>query len=397
MVNATKVGIYDKTGTLLTPAFNLGTLWGTGTCSANAGDPVVLYDQMADRWLLSQFNGASSMCIAISQSADPLGSYHLFTYSVLSFPDYFKIGVWADAYYMGANETTYTAYAFNRTKMLAGDQTAGFVKFTGQTNFLLPADHDGPTAPAPGSPGLFYTFKDNSFHGGSDRIELFSFHADFVNTASSTFTLTATLPISSYTYTVCGFFILDCVRQLGTTRRLDTVSEWPMHRFPYRKFADRESLVGNFTVGGGTGNVGAAIRWFELRNTGAGWTLFQEGTWDPGDGHDRFMGSIAMDGAGNIALGYSVSSNTMNPAIRYATRLAGDTLGTLQAEAVLINGAGSQTGSNRWGDYSAMTVDPADDCTFYYTTEYYSVSASTAWKTRVGAMKNPAASSGVSE
>ena len=387
MVNATKVGIYDKTGTLLTPAFNLGTLWGVGTCAANAGDPVVLYDQLADRWVLSQFNSPTHMCIAISQTADPLGSYHLFTFNVGAFPDYFKLGVWPDAYYMGANEATYTSYAFDRVKMLAGDQTATFVKFTGQTNFLLPADHDGPTAPAAGSPGLFYTFKDNSFHGGSDRLELFSLHADFVNPGSSTFSLTATLPITSFTYTVCGFFILDCVRQLGTTRRLDPVSEWPMHRFPYRNFTGHQTLLGNFTVGGGSGNVGAAIRWFELRNTGTGWTLFQEGTFDLGDGHDRFMGSIAMDGSGNIALGYSVSSNTMNPAIRYATRVPGDPLGTLQAEAVLINGAGSQTGSNRWGDYSAMGIDPADDCTFYYTSEYYPVSASTTWKTRVGAFR----------
>ncbi len=386
IVNATKVAIYNKTGALLKPVFNLGSLWPVGAiCRSNAGDPVVLYDPLADRWLLSQFADPSHMCFAISKTADPTDEYHLFTFNVGMFPDYFKVGVWPNAYYMSASENTYTAYAFNRAKMLVGDQSANFVKFSGQTNFLLPADLDGPTAPPAGSPGLFYTFKDNAFHGGIDRIQVFTLDPDFTNPGLSTFTLAASLPIAPFTYTVCGFFNFNCVRQLGTAQRIDSVSEWPMHRFPYRNFGSHQTLVGNFTVGGGSGNVGAAIRWFELRNTGGGWTLFQEGTFDPGDGHDRFMGSIAMDGAGNIALGYSVSSNTLNPAIRYATRAPGDPAGTLQVEAVLINGAGSQTGSNRWGDYSAMSVDPADDCTFWYTNEYYPVNAATTWKTRVGA------------
>ena len=384
MVNATKVAIFDKSGTSLTAPFNLGNLWPSGTCASNAGDPVVLYDPLADRWLLSQFADPNHMCIAISQTPDPLGSYHLYTFNVGSFPDYFKFGVWPDAYYMSANENTYTAYAFNRAKMLVGDQTANFVKFTGQTNFLLPADLDGSTPPPAGSPGLFYTFKDNSFHGGADRIEVFALDVNFANPGLSTFTMVANLPIAPFTYTVCGFFNFNCVRQLGTNQRVDAVSEWPMHRFPYRNFGSHETLVGTFTVGGGNGNVGAAIRWFELRKTGGSWTLFQQGTHDPDDGHDRFMGSIAMDGGGNIALGYSVSSNLLNPGIRYATRAPGDPAGALQPEAVLINGGGSQTGSNRWGDYSAMSVDPADDCTFWYTNEYYPVNAANSWKTRVG-------------
>jgi hypothetical protein len=167
------------------------------------------------------------------------------------------------------------------------------------------------------------------------------------------------------------------------------VSEWPMHRFPYRNFGDHETLLGNFTVGGGQGEVGAAIRWFELRNTGGGWTLHQGGTFDPADGHDRFMGSIAMDGDGNIALGYSVSSSSLFPSVRYATRAPTDPPGTFQAEAVLINGRGSQTGSNRWGDYSAMSVDPANDCSFWYTNEGYATSSPTNWKTVVGVFTMP--------
>jgi hypothetical protein len=388
MVNATKVAIYDKSGTLVDGPFNLGTLWSSGNCTSNAGDPVVLYDPLADRWLLSQFAGPSHMCVAISQTADPTGSYHTYTFNVGSFPDYFKFGVWPDGYYMSANESTYTAYAFDRTQMLAG-LPATFQKFTGGDNLYLPSDVDGPTPPPAGAPNVFYTFLDNSFHGGSDRIELREFDVDWVTPANSTFTLVASPTITPYTYTVCGFFDFNCIRQQGTAQRFDAVSEWPMHRFPYRNFGSYEVLLGVFAVGGGLGEEGGALRWFELRDTGAGWTLYQEGTFDPNDGHDRVMGSIAMDQAGNIAMGYTVSSSGMRPAIRYTSRLASDPLGTMQAEAVLINGAGSQTGSNRWGDYSAIGVDPANDCSFWYTNEYYPTNASTTWKTRVGVFTIP--------
>lgn len=389
MTNATPVAIFDKGGTLLTAPFHLGTLWPGGTCANNAGDPIVLYDGLAGRWLLSQFASPTHMCVAISQTADPLGSYHLYTFNVGSFPDYFKFGVWDDAYYMSANEGTYTAYAFDRAKMLAGDSSASFVKFTGQTNFLLPADVDGPTGPPLGTPGYFYTFKDNSFHGGPDRIELFELDVNFGAPGSSTFTLADVFPVTPFTYTVCGFFNFNCARQRGTSQRVDVVSEWPMHRFPYRNFGAHDTLLGNFTVGGGSGEVGAAIRWFELRDTGAGWTLYQEGTHDPGGGVDRFMGSIAMDSQGNIALGYSVLSSAIYPSIGYATRSPGDPLGTMQPEMPMILGRGSQTGSNRWGDYSAMAVDPANDCSFWYTNEGYRVSSSNDWTTAVGVFTMP--------
>ena len=165
-----------------------------------------------------------------------------------------------------------------------------------------------------------------------------------------------------------------------------------MQRFAYRRFPGRQSLVGNFTVGGGNGETGAAIRWFELRNLGTavgGWTLFQQGTEDQGGVHDRFMGSIAMDETGNIALGYSISSTTLFPGIRYATREPGDPAGTLEPEKVLRAGNGSQTASNRWGDYSAMSVDPVTDCQFWYTNEYYSPSSGSNWKTAIGAFTMP--------
>ena len=315
MVNATKVAIHNKAGALLTPRFDLGTLWPSGPCTGNAGDPVVLYDELADRWLLSQFATPNHLCFAISQTANPLGSYHLYTFNVGSFPDYFKVGVWPNGYYVSANESTYTAYAFNRTKMLAGNPTANFVKFTGQTNFLLPADVDGPTAPPAGG-GLFYTFKDNSFHGGVDRIELFRLQPNFATPANSTFTLVKTFPIAPFTYTVCGFFNLNCIRQQGTTQRVDAVSEWPMHRFAYRRFPrppePGRQLHRRRRQRRGRGGD-PLVRAAQPRHRRGGWTLFQQGTQDPGGVHDRFMGSIAMDEDGNIALGYSVSSSTHVP------------------------------------------------------------------------------------
>jgi hypothetical protein len=390
MVNATKVAIYNKAGVLQTPIFNLGSLFSTAPCTGNDGDPVVLYDELANRWVLSQFAATPNhhLCFAVSATANPLGAYHLYTFNTgPDFPDYYKMGVWPNGYYVSANEANYTAYAFDRTKMLAGNP-ASFVKFTGQTNFLMPADVDGPIPPAGG--GLFYTFKDNNFHGGTDRLELFQLTPDFANPANSSFSLINTFPIASFTYTPCGFFVLDCVPQQGTAEGLDAIGEWPMQRFPYRSVDSVQHLVGNFTVGGGSGGAGAAIRWFELRNTGTGWSLFQEGTQDS-PSVDQWMGSIAMDTSGDIALGYSESSSTTFPSIRYATRGPGDPLGTLQAEQVLQAGGGSQTSpADRWGDYSAMSVDPSNQCTFWYTNEFYAATSSSNWQTKIGNFTVPA-------
>jgi hypothetical protein len=388
MVNATKVAIFNKSGTPLAAPFDLSTLFTSTSCSTDdAGDPQVLYDPLADRWLLAQFQLDDRLCFAISTTPDPMGTYNRYSFVAPEFPDYFKVGVWPTGYYVSTNESTYTAYAFNRTAMLAGDPATG-IRFPGETNFLMPADVDGPNAPDPQG-GIFYTFKDDSFHGGgADRLELFRLTPDFATPANSTFTTDATIPVASFTYTVCGFFVLDCVPQPGTAEGLDAVSEWPMQRLVYRRYSGHETLLGNFTIDVGSDRAG--IRWFELRNAGGGYALFQEGTHAPADGLHRFMGSIAMDQDGNIALGYSVSSGSVFPGIRYATRAPGDPLGTLQAEAVMQAGAGSQTStSNRWGDYSAMNIDPADDCSFWYTNEHYTATSTSTWSTRVARFKEP--------
>jgi hypothetical protein len=398
VVNATKVSVYDRSGTLL-KRFDLGRLWSNGPCREDLGDPNVRYDEAADRWLLAQFNQTSNkgpffLCFAISQTGDPTGAYHLFRFRVPNFPDYFKVGVWPArdaahaAYYVSTNEKTYTAYAFDRAKMLVGDRSASYVRFPGETNFLLPADVDGPLHPRGG--GLFYTFKDRAFHGvPHDRLELFQLTPNFATPENSTFRRINAINVTPFEYTVCGFFHLNCIPQRGTSQKVDAVSEWPMQRLAYRRFSDHESMVGNFTVGGGSATPGAAIRWFELRNIGDGWSLFQEGTLDRNDGQNRFMGSIAIDQAGNIALGYSVSSQTLFPSVRYVTRAASDPPGSIGPERTLRAGHGSQTGSNRWGDYSGMAIDPLAGCQFWYTNEYYSTDSATDWKTVIGAFTVP--------
>ena len=384
MVN-TSFAIFDKSGNTLSGPTNINQLWqgqGNACERCNDGDPVVLYDPLADRWLLSQFAVCETPyyeCIAISQTSDPTGAYYLYAFEINDYlPDYPKFGVWPDAYYMSANESDVGAYAFDRERMLQG-QTATYQKFERTGNFMLPSDLDGSTSPPSGAPNYFYTMKTGNI------LEIWEFHVDFTTPSNSTFSLSQTLSTSPFNYGVCGFS-WDCIPQKGTSQRLDVISEWPMWRLQYRNFTTHATLVGNFTVDVADFSNHAGIRWFELRKTGSGsWSIYQEGTHSP-DAHHRWMGSAAMDGNGNIALGYSVSSTTLFPAIRYATRLASDAAGTLQSETTLMAGTASQTSINRWGDYSSMNVDPSDDTTFWYTNEYLTSSAQ-GWRTRIGKFK----------
>lgn len=400
MVN-TAFAVYDKSGNKLSGPTNINQLWaGAGTpCETrNDGDPIVLYDSIADRWLLSQFaipdqkKGPWYMCIAISRTPDPTGSYFTYTFVINdAMPDYPKLAVWPDAYYMSTNDglAVVGAYAFDRMSMLNG-QPGTYQKFVGQGNFMMPSNFDG-TMPPDGSPNYFYTMMDDVFWAkygftGPPRLEIWEFKADFNTPLNSSFKISASVQISPFNYTVCGYFNMNCIPQPRPGVRLDPVSEWPMWRLQYRNFNSYESLVGNFTVD--TGSNHAGIRWFELRRSGSGtWGIYQEGTHAPDSSH-RWMGSIAMDGSGNIALGYSISGNTVKPGIRYAIRLSTDPPGTLQDEVSLESSGGVLTASNRWGDYSSMSIDPSDDCTFWYTAMYVN-SASGLPGTRIGSFKIP--------
>lgn len=395
------VTVYDKTvGSIVAGPFDLDSLWiAGGSCASGFGDPIVLYDVMANRWLMSELAKLGNhLCVYISRTPDPVsGGWFLYDFNVPEFPDYPKYAVWSDAYYVSSNESNPAAYALDRIKMLQG-QAASFQRFTAPSlpafsfQAFTPGDLDGSTPPLAGSPNYFVRHRDGEANGdppnpNNDTLEIWEFKVDWNNPANSTFAGPTNILVSEFDSDLCGFISFSCFPQPNTTQRLDPLREVVMHRLQYRNFGDHETLVGNFVTDVNKLDHGG-IRWFELRKTqGGSWALFQEGSYAPDQAH-RWMGSIAMDQLGNIALGYSITSPELNifPSIRYSGRLAGDPSGTLpQGEFTLANGAGAQTVSSRWGDYSSMNVDPQDDCTFWYTTEY--MLASGLWQTRIGSFK----------
>ena len=397
--------VFDKntTASLLGPN-SIASIWSGfgGACELRGqGDPVVLYDHIADRWIISQFAKATSTgpvtdeCVAVSITSDATGSYARYGFHLGSnFFDYPHLSVWPDGYYMSMNVfnstgTSYLgpqAFAFDRAKMLAG-QPATFISpvgpLGGSVDPFLPADLDGPTLPPAGAPATFVGFPGQASNA---NYTTYHFHADFTTPGNSTFTSFAFPPAAGFT-SLCPT-TRACVPQSGvaSSSNLDGIGDRLMFRLAYRNFGDHESVVGNYTV---SANGVAGIRWFELRNVTSGpVTVYQESTYQP-DTTWRWMGSVAMDGQGNLALGFSASSSTIKPQLRYAGRLATDPLNVMgQGEAHLFDGTGSQSGTqNRWGDYSSMTVDPVDDSTFWYTNEYYATTTTFGWRTRIGSFK----------
>jgi hypothetical protein len=272
----------------------------------------------------------------------------------------------------------------DRTKMLAGDPTATQQCFQLSTSYggLLPSDLDGTTAPPAGSPNFFMNF-------GANSLNLWKFHVDFANSANTTFTGPTKITVAAFNAACSGGG--TCIPQPSTTNKLDSLADRLMFRLAYRNRGGVESLVVNHSVAVGTSkNSVTSVRWYEIRTPNGTPTVYQQGTLSTSDGIHRWMGSIAMDKQGNIALGYSASSSSVKPSIRYTGRLATDALGTMQAENIIQAGGGSQTGAlHRWGDYSAMTVDPVDDCTFWYTNEYLKANGSFNWSTRIASFKFP--------
>ena len=407
-------GIWNRTGGVQRAATNGNTLWTGfgGECeTTNSGDPITVYDHLADRWFMSQFTYGGGtghyQCVAVSTTSDPLGSWNRYQYLWPNgfFPDYPHFGLWPDAYYMSANQFDagvsswrgQGVAALERSKMLLGQsaQMVYFSLYTLNSNYggQLPADWDGTTQPPSGAPGLFTEWDDSSWIAPSDALRVWKFHVDWTTPTNSYFGTGApgtagepnwTIPTNDVDPEVCAGFARSCIDQPDTTVGLDAISDRLMHRLQYRNFGSYQTLVSNHTVDTNSPVGRSGIHWFELRNTGTDWAMHQQGTYAPADGNSRWMGSIAMDSAGNMALGYSVSGASTYPSIRYAGRLSGDTLGSLpQAEASIMAGTGSQTHSaSRWGDYSAMQVDPVDDCTFWYTTEYIQTTGSAPWRTR---------------
>jgi hypothetical protein len=418
--------IWDVTGTPQIKYSAAGnTLWSDfgGPCATtNDGDPIVLFDQLAGRWLLSQFAlpnypaGPFYQCIAVSQTADPAGAYYRYAFqiSATKLNDYPHFGVWPDGYYMTANQFNQNtlawggagAFVFERDKLLQG-HTARLVSFdllSVNSNFggMLPTDLEGLTLPPSGAPNLFAEVDDNSIPdlGGLDALRLWKFQVDWSNPISSTLGVNGQpntiIPVAPFNWLPCVLLgSRSCIPQPGAPS-VDAVGDRLMHRLTYRNFGDHEALLLNHTVDAGNGRAG--IRWYEVRDPLGAPTIYQQGTYAPADSASRWMGSLAMDHTGNIALGYSVSSVSLYPSIRYAGRLVDDPLGELaQGEGSIVAGAGSQTDPGaRWGDYSSMNLDPVDDCTFWYTQEYYPATAPRDWHTRIASFRFPNCSTAAS-
>lgn len=399
----TSIGIYSKTGTQLA-AFTFDTLFaGTGTpCDAdNNGDPVVLYDNVSGRWIITDFawtntqSGPYYECIAVSQSADPVsGGWYFYglraddaTHPWLN--DYPKLGSWHDGIYMTANmfdcltstcsSASYKGvrvWALNRTAMINGQPLVYQYADLGSAYFSLVPSNAKVNQPPAGTPNYMMSLQNTT------TMYTWKMSIDWNNSGNSSFTGPVATTVATYSNAAA-------VPQLGTSVTLDSLAGRLMVQLQYSNVGGTPALWVTHSV---STSSRAGIRWYEFRNLTGTPSVYQQGTYSP-DATHRWMGSVAVDSQGNMAVGYSASSSSINPQIRYAGRLAGDTLGTLgQGEATLVSGTGSQTSYTRWGDYSSLTVD-VDGCTFWYTTEYY-ITTGTNWQTRIGSFAFPGCSGG---
>jgi hypothetical protein len=374
----------------------ISRIWsGFGGVCGNPGnsftDPVVLYDKAAGRWLVAIVASPDGFktgveCIAVSKTSDATGSYnrYVFSFGINNLNDYDKFGVWPDAYYGSYNMFSPTQFlgakvcAYPRGAMLAG-QAASSICFQRSTSdfTLLPSDLDGHTAPATGEPNFFLEL------ATSAKLNLFKFHVNFTTSALSAFTGPTMLTVPSFTEACAATG--TCIPQPGTTQRLDSLGDRMMFRLAYRKFADHEALVATHSVK--TNVAASGVRWYEIRNPNTSPIVFQRGTVTAGS-TTLWMGSIGMDKVGDIALGFSESSSNLHPAIAYTGRVPTDPPGTMQSIDVTFKGKGSQTsGLSRWGDYSSVSIDPIDDCTFWYANEYIPSNGIFNWHTRLNSFK----------
>jgi hypothetical protein len=384
--------IFDKaTGNRIYGPAAGNTIWTGfgGECeSRNDGDPIVQFDQLANRWVMTQFAvrgaGAYRQCVAISKTEDATGEWHRYEFAYTNFPDYPKLSVWPDAYYVTFNMFSATTGRFTATRVCAYDRdrmiqglpaTQICHEVTG-SHSLLASDLEGATLPPAGTPNYVMNLRTTG------SLNLWRFTPDFSN-GTSTFTGPQAISVTAFS-PACSS---SCVPQPSTSTQLDALGDRLMYRLSYRNLGTREALLVNHSVVAG---AALGVRWYELDVTGGAASVRQQATYAPNDGQYRWMGSIAMDKAGNIALGYSISSASTRPSIRFAGREVNDPPNTLSTDQNMWDGAGSQTnGLSRWGDYSTMALDPVDDCTFWFTSEYLKTSGSFNWSTRVGSFKFP--------
>ena len=394
IVNSTLFRVYDKAGTPVSGLISANSIW-SQVQQTSAGDPILLYDQAVDRWLLTEFPSNNRVLVAISLTSDPRGSYDAYAFQTPRFPDFPKYGIWGDAYYLTDNESGNSTpiYAINREDILAGLETARIQRLTtpkiGGISFEVgqPVDWDGMQAPPAGSPGLMVKLNDDDWGTtANDEILLHKVTVDWDNSSLSNIEVVG-IPTAPFDTDGCqlentgGF---SCIPQ-PNGQGIDG-AEWIIcNKAQYRNFGSYEAFVMAF-MADVTGDDVAGIRWIEMRKTSTeDWHIYQEGTVGSDDGIHRFMPSIGLDGQGNIGLGYAVSGPDKFPSLRYTGRYASDPLGTMTfTEYEFATGAGSQ-GFDRFGDYFALGVDPADDATFWFTGEY--LPNNNEWATRIVAFR----------
>ncbi len=395
----TSIGIYNKTTGALVSATTFDNFFGgtgiTGTpCDAdNMGDPIVLYDQYAQRWFILDFawtgtTNGSWYAIAVSKTSDPTGAWwqYCLQADTTLMNDYPKCGIWGDGIYVTANMFQFSGtyqyakvWAFKKPDIYNGTLTVQYITDSGtQAWSIMPTNARSTTAPPTGAPNYMYSVDADEFGGGAtDALYVWKYAVNWTTPASTTWTGPTGMPVAAYGLVSTG------VPQQGTTVKLDSLYGRLMYPANYIKFADHESV---YLCHVAEYNSTRQMRWYEIRIASGNSSIYQQGTYAPDTNH-RWMGSVCGDKNGNIAMGYSVSSATMYPSIRYCGRLASDPLGQMsQGEASMYAGTGYQSSYTRWGDYTSLSLDPADDETFWYTNEYYATSG-TNWQTRMGAFK----------
>ncbi|MBC8098567.1 MAG: hypothetical protein H7Y11_03935 [Armatimonadetes bacterium] len=396
------ITIYNKAdGTVAVPQFELDEQTVSGLCDEGAGDPIILFDQYAQRWMWAEFSGVGNgLCVYISNTSDPTGSFSGYAFATSQFPDYPKFGVWSDAYWVTTNESAPAVYAMERDQMVLG-LPADIIRVTapplGGFGFqaLTPSDADGATLPPVGLPTVLMRHNDDEAHEpgsnnpAEDYIETFTATVDW-GTNVLTLSAPSQIAVADFDSRLCDLFTFSCLGQPNGGVGLDPLREVIMHRLQYRNFDTYETWVGSFATDltfepGTTAEDQAGTRWFEIRASGSGLSLHQEGLIEGGDDVSRWMSSIALDGSGNLAVGYNVVDydNTF-PGMRYTGRLATDPLNVMtQGENSVIEGVASNA-SIRWGDYNSVNVDPVDECTFWFTSNY---SPAAQWRTRLATFK----------
>ena len=385
VVNLT-YAIYNKSdGSIAAGPSALNSIFNSSLPGAgyNNGDPIVLWDEQANRWFYSEFSlGGSNdyMLIAVSTTSDPTGTWYSWSFDVDDTPDYMKFGIWQDGYYMATNTSSGNdVYVFERDKMIAGNSNPQMIAFHNPNrpstfdgfHCIMPLDNDGAWAPA-GTPGQFITIADNGQSNPADALYIYELHADWNTPSNSSFSRTQTINVNSFSGNFSGNW--DNISQPGTSQKLDGISTVLMYRAQYRNFNGTQKIVCNHTIA--ETSTESAIRWYELENTGSGWSIAQQGTYNP-DSKSRWNASIAMNASGEIGMGYSISdASSTYPGIRYCGQSANAPANTMDiAETTIYTGQYSQTSYNRWGDYANMSVDPSDGSTFWFTSEYKSSSS----------------------